>query len=102
MSATNDGTANWRKSWRGSLYHAIRTHTTDTDRCWEWTSRFYRGLEDTCEACGDRDAEHVHHVVPVLAGGTSERWNLMALCRPCHAEADLVSDELPGLEGVLA
>ena len=37
----------------------------------------------TCEFCG-KDAEEVHHIIPVVKGGTDKEENLMSLCKNCH------------------
>jgi len=41
-----------------------------------------------CQACGasaPAGAElHVDHILPKSKGGTNDRWNLQALCRPCN------------------
>ena len=41
-----------------------------------------------CEQCGTVLNLTLHHIVPVAHGGTSDRDNLMTLCRACHDEAD--------------
>jgi 5-methylcytosine-specific restriction endonuclease McrA len=53
-----------------------------------------RGLTKTdfigCEVCG-RPASDIHHIQPRGMGGSKLRDtpdNLIALCRPCHTEAD--------------
>lgn len=39
----------------------------------------------TCQGCGAEDAElHVHHIVPLGAGGSNVRSNLITLCDECH------------------
>ena len=43
-----------------------------------------------CEVCGGR-AVDIHHIQPRGMGGSKSRdniENLMAVCRPCHHEAD--------------
>jgi len=39
----------------------------------------------TCRRTGELD---VHHIKPRHKGGTNSVWNLLALCRNCHGEAD--------------
>jgi 5-methylcytosine-specific restriction endonuclease McrA len=53
-----------------------------------------RGLSQTdfigCEVCGSK-ASDIHHIQPRGMGGSMFRDtpdNLIALCRPCHHEAD--------------
>jgi len=39
----------------------------------------------TCQGCGAENAElHVHHIVPLGAGGSNARSNLITLCDECH------------------
>jgi hypothetical protein len=40
----------------------------------------------TCQGCGDEDASelHAHHIVPLGAGGSNARSNLITLCDECH------------------
>ena len=43
-----------------------------------------------CEVCGAQ-AQDIHHIQPRGMGGSKERDtpdNLIAMCRPCHHEAD--------------
>ena len=39
--------------------------------------------ERECRLCG-ADATQVDHITPKARGGSDERWNLRALCVPCH------------------
>lgn len=40
-----------------------------------------------CSSCKktkrERDLE-IHHIIPLSQGGSNEKRNLVALCRPCH------------------
>lgn len=41
----------------------------------------------TCQGCGsndDTDEMHAHHIVPLGAGGSNARSNLITLCDECH------------------
>lgn len=41
--------------------------------------------DNCCQGCGTGTAElHVHHIVPLGAGGTNSRRNLITLCDECH------------------
>jgi len=57
-----------------------------------------------CVRCLERGevrlAEHVHHVRPLVAGGTNERENLMPLCRQCHAEIHTAANATPRFTAV--
>ena len=38
-----------------------------------------------CQGCGVSNTElHVHHIVPLGAGGTNVKSNLQVLCEDCH------------------
>jgi hypothetical protein len=42
-----------------------------------------------CQRCGRAGNEHslqVHHITPLGENGPNERWNLITVCRRCHAE----------------
>jgi len=39
----------------------------------------------TCRRTGDLD---IHHIRPRREGGTNSVWNLLALCRNCHGDAN--------------
>lgn len=52
-----------------------------------------------CEVCGKSGDENgraldVHHIVPILSGGTHGAWNLMALCQECHIRAESYTGDL--------
>ena len=36
----------------------------------------------------DMVALDVHHIVPILSGGTNAGWNLISLCSECHKTAE--------------
>lgn len=91
------GQDNWR--WKGghTLYEAIRTLLPI-----KWSQAALearRRTDHTCEMCGIRVdpsavSISVHHIVPVLSGGTNEQWNLMPLCKECHPVADMSTADL--------
>ena len=45
----------------------------------------------TCQQCGG-EGNSVDHIVPRLAGGGDEDWNLQTLCGSCKRLADSLSD----------
>lgn len=69
-------------NWRGgkSVYDAVKRSLGEDS--WETTRSRYQ--EDDCALCREGGAIDVHHIIPLLSGGTNEDWNLLALCRPCH------------------
>jgi hypothetical protein len=70
----------------------IRKHIRDEG--WQQTAeRVRKEYERTCQMCGskpsDRDrALDVHHIVPLVAGGTNADGVLLPLCFDCHRSAE--------------
>jgi 5-methylcytosine-specific restriction endonuclease McrA len=54
----------------------------------DWEIRRRKAIidwEKTCSVCSDNRAElHVHHIVPISAGGNHLQSNLEVLCKFCH------------------
>lgn len=74
-------------AWRGgkSLYHAVIKQLHGPS--WRTLRKRHRG--DECEMCGKLDRElHLHHIIPVLSGGTNEPWNFLTLCETCHTAVE--------------
>lgn len=79
-------------SWEGGFFDIasrVRSLLGETD----WDRLAPQVREPECECCGavaseDGRAHHVHHIIPVLAGGTNEDWNLMTLCPSCHRRVE--------------
>lgn len=53
---------------------------------WDKIARAVRKRDnETCCGCGDENTQlHVHHIVPLGAGGSNARSNLITLCEECH------------------
>lgn len=79
--------------WRGgkSIYDAVKKQFHGLS--WETISRRHRRREPQCRLCGSTQGLDVHHIVPIMSGGTNERWNLMTLCVACHNRAESVARE---------
>jgi len=83
-------------NWRGgkSVYDAVKKLLTS--QSWNSVAGQYREhVDGCCEMCGDSvdeasggDQLDVHHIIPIMAGGTNGIWNLMALCRSCHVKVE--------------
>lgn len=80
-------------NWQGGFSDIAKTLRTLTgDGSWDRVKDSQR--EKRCELCGSKKGAidgrelAVHHIVPVLAGGTSEPWNLMTLCASCHQQVE--------------
>lgn len=77
-------------SWKGGsgVYRTLRTTLTDES----WQSKRKRVREQyghTCQMCGKEESEleralDVHHIIPLLYGGTNDLYNLIPLCVECH------------------
>lgn len=59
--------------------------TTDYGNDW-WVLRSAAAKRDNwqCANCGDEEPLEVHHIIPLLMGGTNTLANLITLCRFCH------------------
>lgn len=87
--------------WRGgkSIYDAVKKQLGSES----WGSvreRIRERADHECEACGKpaneighRDLD-VHHIVPIMCGGTNQEWNLMALCPSCHRAVEVQTRRL--------
>lgn len=49
----------------------------------QYSTKKYLKDNPKCEFCNNQ-AEEVHHIIPVVAGGTDNTDNLMSLCKHCH------------------
>jgi len=87
-------------SWRGGkdIYDAVKKQLPGPS----WRTIRKRHRASKCEQCGATDQElHLHHIVPLLAGGTNEPWNLMTLCEGCHTTAEWVTRQYDEFAPVL-
>jgi len=79
-------------NWRGgkSVYDAVKRQLPGPS----WNTVRDRHLDDRCANCGESDELELHHIVPILSGGTNEGWNLLTLCQSCHYRAEWVVRDL--------
>ncbi|MCD8073451.1 MAG: HNH endonuclease [Lachnospiraceae bacterium] len=58
-------------------------------RAWKRIRDSYAAAHPLCELCLAKGiytkTEEIHHKLPLSEGGTHDRSNLIALCKPCHA-----------------
>lgn len=79
--------------WKGGV-NLRRGIVSLLPRPWSVASRTAREQQGgRCVICGveeetQRRALDVHHIVPILSGGTNGDWNLTALCGDCHRRAE--------------
>lgn len=43
-------------------------------------------VQPSCWACREQRITEWHHIIPVKCGGRTHRFNLVAICEPCHLE----------------
>jgi len=72
-------------NWRGgkSVYDAVKKQLPGPS----WNTIRSRYAGEPCANCGESTTD-LHHIVPLLCGGTNEDYNLMSLCQSCHHEAE--------------
>lgn len=72
--------------WEGGYraYNAVRSQLHGPS----WNTIRETQLAESCRVCGRQEDLHLHHLVPLLSGGTNEPWNLMTLCEECHPIAE--------------
>jgi hypothetical protein len=64
-----------------------------SDGGWPERSQEIRETVECCQICGeDVDRLEVHHIIPVVGGGTNEDYNLLPLCPSCHNRAEGVAN----------
>lgn len=87
--------------WQGGVnwYRAIRSSLGPTG----WRTQRKEHLEDECRLCGGSSGTlALHHIVPVLSGGTNTEYNYMTLCRGCHSTVETYTQgNVPGTEPLL-
>lgn len=82
---------NFKHGYRRNPVAWVRNALSDTS--WSKRSEQVRESVNECSLCGlEADRLEVHHIVPVVAGGTNEDYNLMPLCPACHNRAEGVAN----------
>lgn len=78
--------------WRGgkSIYDAVKKQLRPS---FATVKDDYRSEE--CYSCGESDCKlDVHHIIPILSGGTNGEWNMMTLCESCHSQVEWFTRDL--------
>lgn len=72
--------------WKGGTdwYRQIRSALGPTG----WHTQRQQHLAESCALCGGAYRLTLHHIAPVLSGGTNEDYNYMTLCAYCHHTAE--------------
>lgn len=73
-------------TWLGgrSVYGAIKKQFHGQS----WEDDREQHLADECRVCGDESELVLHHIIPIMAGGTNDSYNYMTLCRSCHGTVE--------------
>ena len=85
-------------AWKDVSYRVYNTILrTFGERSWEDIAGAVRSEADyKCQMCGGESESHsldVHHIVPLLCGGSHFDENLAALCKSCHNRAEHYLDD---------
>lgn len=86
-------------AWNGGrdTYQALRSQLPGN---WDRIRQSVRERDNyECQMCGTHQSElsrslDVHHIVPIMAGGTHGEWNLISLCLDCHQAAETVTRDV--------
>lgn len=80
-------------NWRGgkSIYDAVKKQFHGPS--WQTRRKYHRQQEPECHICGTTEKLNVHHIIPIMSGGTNDKWNLMTLCVSCHNRAEAFTRE---------
>ena len=69
------------------LSKVVNSINNSVEHTREWfasnRSKFAYKLELSCANCGGV-SEHLHHIVPLIKGGTNNDSNIIQLCNKCH------------------
>jgi hypothetical protein len=87
--------------WNGGVdwYRAIRSAVASRG----WRSERKDNLADACAMCGDTDSSlHLHHIVPLLSGGTNDEYNYLTLCVACHRTVESFTKRLDVVSPILS
>ena len=72
--------------WRGGYKTRVAVKKQLPGPSWRRIRRSRIG--NSCEICESTSDLCLHHIVPIMDGGTNEEWNLMTLCRTCHTRTE--------------
>jgi len=75
--------------WKGGTHGVNAVRNSLSSKSWSRVAKEARS--EKCANCGvesDTRELDVHHIVPVVAGGTNHSENLITLCIKCHRKAE--------------
>lgn len=73
--------------WNGGSDTMSFLRNITCQKSWTKISKEMRA-NSSCSMCNEQDNLVVHHIIPLMYGGVSDRENLMVLCRKCHKKAE--------------
>lgn len=75
--------------WESFVYFRAKKVRNEQSR----VSKYYRNIKSKCDICGINDQSlELHHIIPVMCGGTNNEDNIQMLCHKCHMEAHYKKD----------
>ena len=66
--------------------HYLETNPHYNNMEWIRIRDQIKAQHPTCQLCGVRPSELIHHILPIAQGGTNDLDNLLAVCRTCHPD----------------
>jgi len=79
----------WEGGGTGVYYRKMRSLMGESG----WKATREKHISDTCYMCSSTERLNLHHIVPIMAGGTNEEWNFMTLCDSCHGKVEQTTKE---------
>lgn len=77
--------------WRGGSSPTDALRRVMGEHSWNKIKENERANE--CLICGIENSLHLHHIIPLRAGGTNGSWNLLTLCKSCHPRVERRTDD---------
>lgn len=87
-------------NWKGGSGIAVAVRRYLAGETWRSVrDRVHASRDGRCRMCGASSSSNgrrlqVHHIVPVMAGGSHHRENLMLLCHRCHRKVDTYTERV--------
>jgi len=98
QSENNTGDNN--PAWTGGANYYLAIRKLIDNKTWEESREICRERHDyECALCGIHQSElerklDVHHIIPLLSGGTNAQYNLLPLCQNCHGPVESYTKDI--------
>lgn len=98
--AEGNGTGQDHYRWNGGTRTTEALRTLLSTDSWETISERVRNRDNReCQMCSTPEEDmderlHVHHLIPLMAGGSNDDELLMSLCRQCHVTVESRTTEM--------